>query len=71
MIRREEYHKCPTIDLPKITPKNEIVDCAVNKIVQYFTKNDASNDNGAPGESTKSNTNVGSTFGRQNSSGGK
>ena len=51
--------------------EKEMVERAVNKIVQHFTKDDASNDNGAPDESPKSNANAGSTFGRQNSTGGK
>ena len=51
--------------------EKELMDCAVSKIVQHFTKDDASNNNGAPDENPKSNDNAGSTFGRQNSSGGK
>ena len=52
-------------------PEKEKMERAVSKIVQHFTKDDASNDNGAPDESPKSNANAGSTFGRQNSTGGK
>ena len=47
---------------------------AVSKIAQYFTKDNASNDDGAPGApdaSPKSNANAGATFGRQNATGGK
>ena len=51
--------------------KKETVERAVSKIAQYFTKDDASNNNGAPDESPKSNANTGVTFGRQNSTGGK
>ena len=51
--------------------KKEIVERAVSKIAQYFTKDDASNDDGAPDESPKSNANAGATFGRQNATGGK
>ena len=49
----------------------EIVERAVSKITQYFTKNDASNDDDAPDASPKSNANAGATFGRQNATGGK
>ena len=40
--------------------EKEMVERAVSKIVQHFTKDDASNDNGAPDESPKSNANAGS-----------
>ena len=49
----------------------EVMDCAVSKIVQAITKDNAPNDDGAPDESPKSNANTGFSFGRQNSSGGK
>ena len=51
--------------------KNEIVERAVIKIAQYFTKDDASNDDGAPDASPKSNADAGATFGRQNATGEK
>ena len=51
--------------------EKEIMDRAVSKIVQAFTKSDAPNDDGAPDEGPKSNANTGSSFGKQNMYGGK
>ena len=57
--------------------ENEIVERAISKIAQYYTKDDAFNGDGAPGApgapdaSPKSNANTGATFGRQNATGGK
>ena len=54
--------------------ENEIVERVISKIAQYYTKDDTSNGDGAPGApdaSPKSNANAGATFGRQNTTGGK
>ena len=54
--------------------ENEIVERAISKIAQYYTKDDASSGDGgpvAPDASSKSNANAGATFGRQNATGGK
>ena len=51
--------------------ENDAVDRAVSKIVQAFNKGDASNDDGAPNESPKSNANAGSSFGKPNEYGGR
>ena len=57
--------------LSKDDAEKEVMNCAVSKIVQAITKDDAPNDNGAPDESPKFNANAESSFGRQKSSGGK
>ena len=49
--------------------EKEIMDRAVSKIVQSFTKSDAPNDDGAPDEGLKSNANAGSTFVKKNAYG--
>ena len=51
--------------------EKDVMDRAVSKIVQAFTKDDAPNDDGAPDESPKSSANAGSSFGKQNPYGGK
>ena len=51
--------------------EKDVMNRAVRKIVQAFTKDDAPNDDGAPDESPKSNVNVGSNFDKQNPYGGK
>ena len=57
--------------LSKDDSEKEIMDYAISKIIQHFTKDDVSNDNSATDESPKSNANAGATFGRQNLTGGK
>ena len=51
--------------------EKDVMDRAVSKILQAFTKDDAPNDDVAPDESPKSNTNAGSSFGKQNAYGRK
>ena len=51
--------------------EKDVIDCAVSKIIQAFTKDDAPNDYGAPNESPKSSANAGFSFGNHNPFGGK
>ena len=56
---------------PQDDTENDVMDCAVRKIVQAFTKDNVPNDDGAPDKGPKSTANAGSSFGKQNAYGGK
>ena len=56
--------------------KDDMVERAISKIAQYYTDKDSSSDDNSPvapnaSSSSKSNANDGSTFRKQNTTGGK